>query len=219
MSRATIEIPEKFEDFDKLESRIIGILEGDFKMPSVEFGQGFKRIHDDNDGLHTGLSLDIDMDGNIKVDVDAEYMSARYRTYGGGGRSLRTRNALMLLALAMEKDSENADVQPDLIPRTDDENLLMEKDIIDVLEENFWLPSINAEYRYRAKSDEGDVNADFVNVYFDEMGDSYISTNKNPRHEVVFVFKKDGKNHRTWNALNILALAMKLDEEKDPQNE
>lgn len=214
---------ETFEDFDVLEERITEILEGDFKLPSVEFGQSFKRIHDDNDGLATGLSLKIDMDGNIKVDVDAEYMSARYRHAGGGGRSLRTRNALMVLALAMEKDSQvpstSSDIQLELIPRTNDENLNMEKSVIDVLEENFWLPSISAECTYSAKSDEGDDRAGFVNVDFDTMGDSYISTNKNPRHEVVFVFKKDGKNHRTWNALNILALAMKLDEEEDPQNE
>jgi|GEM_PF-2137644 len=214
---------ETFEDFDVLEERVTKILEGDFKLPSVEFGQSFKRIHDDNDGLATGLSLKIDMDGNIKVDVDAEFMSARYRTYIGGGRSLRTRNALMVLALAMEKDSQDpntsSDIQLELIPRTNDENLNMEKSVVDVLEENFWLPSISAECTYSAKSDEGDDMAGFVNVVFGIDGDSHIMAIKNPRDEAPSVFKKDGKNHRTWNALNILALAMKLDEEEDPQNE
>jgi hypothetical protein len=43
---------------------------------------------------------------NIKSDPDELGTAQRFRTYAGGGRSLRVRKALFLLALAIKADNE-----------------------------------------------------------------------------------------------------------------
>ena len=67
------------------------------------------RTQDDCDGdKGSGISVVIDRCGDAWIDsTTARHISARYRMPGsGGGQSPRTRNALVLLALAIKLDNE-----------------------------------------------------------------------------------------------------------------
>lgn len=70
----------------------------------------YRRVHDDHDGTHSGsIAVTFTPDGDAHVSADAEPGSSlRYRTSFGGGASLRTRNALVILALAIKMDSGEA---------------------------------------------------------------------------------------------------------------
>ncbi len=67
----------------------------------------YMRRHDDTDGK-TDASQDLCVvfgpDGDAWVNVGID--SLRFRTWAGGGMSLRTRNALLVLAEAIRRDNE-----------------------------------------------------------------------------------------------------------------
>ena len=68
----------------------------------------YTRLHDDHDGTGQGtLSVQFNGVGDAYVVTDLPHGEPlRFRTSGGGGNSVRVRNALMLLALACKWDSE-----------------------------------------------------------------------------------------------------------------
>jgi len=85
------------------------ILEHPFYIPELETGLNYERLHDDHDGTFQGsLVVTIAQDDDIWVDIDRKHErdSLRFRNYFGGGMSLRVRNALMILALAIKLDNE-----------------------------------------------------------------------------------------------------------------
>lgn len=65
----------------------------------------YARQHDDTDGGQEGiLSVQFSCDGDAWVRIDNS-KPLRFRTFVGGGRSLRTRAALLVLAEAIRLDS------------------------------------------------------------------------------------------------------------------
>ena len=72
--------------------------------------KSYIRLHDDHDGTKQGkLCVLFGPDGDAYVSISGEFPSEslRFRAPLGGGRSPMTRNALIILALAMKWDNEN----------------------------------------------------------------------------------------------------------------
>ena len=84
------------------------ILETPFYPESLKTSHAYTRLHDDHDGTYKGwLSVIIAPDGDCWVEtLSNENAPLRFRTYFGGGMSLRTRNALLLLAEAIRLDNK-----------------------------------------------------------------------------------------------------------------
>ncbi|MFA5386379.1 MAG: hypothetical protein WC297_01830 [Candidatus Paceibacterota bacterium] len=87
------------------------VLENPFWIPEIETGVAYRRVHDDHDGTEEGmLIVTFSLDGDAWVTIDKHHgPSLRFRNYFGGGNSPRTRNALMLLALAIKLDEAKED--------------------------------------------------------------------------------------------------------------
>ena len=87
---------------------ITRILENPFWIPGLSSNDVYQRLHDDHDGTLEGkIIIQIDQTGDVFFQTDTEkWQPMRFRTIIGGGRSLRTRNALILLAFAMKLDNE-----------------------------------------------------------------------------------------------------------------
>jgi hypothetical protein len=87
------------------------VLEGSWGLTTVDTGDSFKRLHDDHDGSMEGkiCVLRSDVDGDIYVYTETTGKMGeqwlRFRTKGGGGRSIRTHNALRILAEAIRLDA------------------------------------------------------------------------------------------------------------------
>lgn len=82
------------------------ILETNFFIPTLTTEMGYRRQDDDPDSFERaeGGRLTVYIAGDSDVHLLAGWPSLRFRDYFGGGRSLRTRNALMLLAEAMRRE-------------------------------------------------------------------------------------------------------------------
>lgn len=84
------------------------LLEGSYFPSSLQPNSAHSRRHDDTDG-ETGLEQDLTV--AISQDCDAWIVAGggktlRFRNWFGGGMSLRTRNALLVLAEAIRRDAE-----------------------------------------------------------------------------------------------------------------
>jgi len=90
---------------EKIEKDIIKILETPFWPESVDAMKSYFITHDDCDGdISEGLRVTISNDGDVWVSdtIRRSMVSCRFRTHAGGGRSLRVRNALLILAMAIK---------------------------------------------------------------------------------------------------------------------
>lgn len=93
------------------EKQLKKILETPFFPESIKPMIGYFRTHDDCDGDRSqGISVAISNDSDAWISINQRYNSCRYRTYFGGGLSPRTRNALLILALAIKLDNEERDI-------------------------------------------------------------------------------------------------------------
>jgi len=103
-----------------IERRVRKLLEEPFWLPTLTTMKTYTRLHDDHDGTFEGkLSVIVAPDGDIHVTIDKHPgRSLRFRMFGGGGQSMRTRTALLMLAEAIRLD--NAD-HPQQIPGEQDE--------------------------------------------------------------------------------------------------
>jgi hypothetical protein len=84
-------------------------LDAPFWPTELESSTFYARIHDDHDGTYSGvlrLMFGCDGDAHLSVVSDNPFGSLRFRTFSGGGRSLRTRAALLILAEAIRLDNE-----------------------------------------------------------------------------------------------------------------
>ena len=82
------------------------VLEHPFWIPELDVNVAYERLHDDHDGTFRGkINVAFSIDGDAWISVDG-HRSLRFRTYEGGGMSLRVRNALVVLALAIKLDNE-----------------------------------------------------------------------------------------------------------------
>jgi hypothetical protein len=72
----------------------------------LECGVVYERQHDDTDGGDDGhLLVQFSQDGDAWISIDCQ-KPLRFRNWGGGGRSLNTHAALMILAKAIQMDNE-----------------------------------------------------------------------------------------------------------------
>ena len=89
--------------------RAVGrILEPDYWLQTLATRVGYTRRHDDTDGKRDheqDLTVCIGPDGDCWLTAGGG-QPLRFRTYAGGGQSLRTRQALMVLAEAIRLDNE-----------------------------------------------------------------------------------------------------------------
>lgn len=85
------------------------LLEGAYFPPSLQANYAYTRRHDDTNGEVTpdhDLTVIMSEDGDTWVDLPGRLHTLRFRTYFGGGQSLRVRNALVILAEAIRRDNE-----------------------------------------------------------------------------------------------------------------
>ena len=88
-----------------MEDKIKKILETPFWPEGLESMKRYYITQDDCDGDFTnGLNVTFSEDGDAWVNTEKQ--SCRFRTYNGGGRNLRVRNALIILAIAIKMDNE-----------------------------------------------------------------------------------------------------------------
>lgn len=84
------------------------LIEGAYWPASLATRIEYARRHDDTDG-QTGhdqnLSVMVGPDGDCWLRA-GEGNVLRFRTYAGGGQSMRVRNALLVLAEAIQRDNE-----------------------------------------------------------------------------------------------------------------
>lgn len=81
------------------------VLETPFWPPGLKSDEVYTRQHDDTDGRQDGLlTVTFSCDGDAWVNTDSRTL-LRFRTFGGGGASLRTRAALAILARAIHDDN------------------------------------------------------------------------------------------------------------------
>ena len=95
---------------EELEDMVSQVLENPFWLRSLTAGKTQTRLHDDHDGTMTGIiGVNFDQNGDAWVfieDAEGATQSLRFRSFAGGGRSPRTRAALMILAEAIRLDQE-----------------------------------------------------------------------------------------------------------------
>jgi len=90
-----------------MDKKIKKILETPFWIQAISSDETYSRLNDDHDGTETGnLLVKFSCDGDAWITVDKPWPPLRFRNFGGGGLSLRTRNALMILAYAIKLDNE-----------------------------------------------------------------------------------------------------------------
>lgn len=84
------------------------LIEGEFWPETLNLQTAYVRRHDDTDG-NTGPEQEIGVafgpDGDAWITLPG-FRSLRFRTWSGGGQSLRVRKALMVLAEAIRRDNE-----------------------------------------------------------------------------------------------------------------
>ena len=89
---------------------LIKILETPFWPDGLEPMKRYFRTQDDCDGdLKEGVAVIFSEDGDAWIETIRRPMNTcRFRTYQGGGNSLRVRNALLILAYAIKLDNEKS---------------------------------------------------------------------------------------------------------------
>ena len=92
---------------EEIQEIIPRILESFFWIDELDTETIYARLHDDTDGKMEGqIAVQIDRQGDVYLTTDEHRgPSLRFRTDGGGGMSLRTRTALLILALAIKMDT------------------------------------------------------------------------------------------------------------------
>lgn len=83
------------------------VLLPDYWLPTIKPRVAYTRVQDDTDGERThehDLTVGIGPDGDCWISAGGG-RSIRFRTWAGGGQSLRTRQALMVLAEAIRLDN------------------------------------------------------------------------------------------------------------------
>jgi hypothetical protein len=95
------------------ESVLKALFEEEFCWPpSLDIHTTYMRFEDDSPQGSVSIQFTPDGDSWIMIlggnpDPNDFKMSFRFRTYGGGGQSLRVRKALLALALAIKWDNED----------------------------------------------------------------------------------------------------------------
>lgn len=94
---------------DRLMEAVKRLLDDGLPWPEeLDVDTMYEKIQDDADGLDVGkVRVGFLLNGDAWICTDTHRGPAlRFRTYHGGGNSVRVRNALVLLALAIKRDNE-----------------------------------------------------------------------------------------------------------------
>ena len=86
-----------------------------------------------------------------------------------------------------------------------------------ILEDNFWISSLKPDYPYFVTNDDyAGRRHEGITVTIDSQGDAWISINDEDAYcnARIRTFAGGGHNHRTRNALMILAEAIRLDNDE-----
>lgn len=90
-------------------SKVKNILESPIWLNTIEDTTPYTIQHDDTDGKDEGfLTVMFDRYGDAYISIDIR-TQLRFRTLLGGGKNLRTRTALMILAEAIRLDTKKND--------------------------------------------------------------------------------------------------------------
>lgn len=99
-------------DDKEVEEALNFVLEDNFWIEAIDIGKIYERNQDDIDGEDNStqyLSLFFDSSGNSDIHIiihPGKYRTLRFRLPVGGGKSERTRKALMIVAEAIRRDNE-----------------------------------------------------------------------------------------------------------------
>lgn len=95
-----------------IEKRIHEILEEPFWLHTLDAANTYSRQHDDTDGKNEGfLNVMFTKDGDAWIAIDVRNFLRFRMPLDGGGRSPRTRNALLILAEAIRLDNEESNTE------------------------------------------------------------------------------------------------------------
>lgn len=117
-------MPIKISSELSLSRSLNTLLEGAYWLSALAPKTLYSRVHDDCEGdLTQTLGVMVGGDGDVHV-LLPNFKSLRFRTWGGGGLSLRTRNALLVLAEAIRRDNETLPIRPaeDVVTNAQREN-------------------------------------------------------------------------------------------------
>ena len=93
------------------QNQLMEFLDQPFWPEGLDTTTRYFRTEDDCDGgLHEGLVVTFSEDGDAWIQTIG---SSRFRTGLGGGRSLRVRAAILLLAMAIQADNEDRPILPE----------------------------------------------------------------------------------------------------------
>ena len=96
--------------------------------------------------------------------------------------------------------------------------MCLKNNIKSFLEDNFWIPTLKADHPYFVTNDDCDGKLhEGITVTIDSQGDAWITVNDKRAFTSARIrtFAGGGHNHRTRNALMILAEAIRLDNEEE----
>lgn len=102
--RRAVPIPD-----GRIPGTIYRLLASEFWLHSLAPEKGYERLHDDHDGTYQGtprIVFDRMGDAHVIAAGTTGLAVLRFRTSGGGGVSLNTRKALLILAEAIRMDNE-----------------------------------------------------------------------------------------------------------------
>jgi len=89
----------------EIQKAVSKVLTNHYWLPTLDINTCYSRRHDDTDGDFGGnIFVTFSKDGDAWIRVDTSGV-LRFRTGDGGGQSLKTRAALLILAEAIRQDN------------------------------------------------------------------------------------------------------------------
>jgi hypothetical protein len=205
------------------------VLEGaGFPLSLLEKVGTYTRRQDDTNG-ETGreheLTVDLMGEGDVAITLDG-MSKIVFRNKGAAAPSIRTRNAVIVLAEAIRRD--NLDKKQTKLSGGDAdlEDFMVElpapikKAVNGLLEGAFWIPTLSSEGVYIRRSDDANGDAGFnqeLQVTFSPDGDAWIILPFSMYSLRFRTYFGGGISLRTRNALLVLAEAIRRDVEVSPQ--
>jgi hypothetical protein len=222
--RMAIDVFEVRSD-DQVQSALTVLLEGELCAATLGLCGVYVRRHDDTNGrvgLEQEVAVTIEEGGAVVLTIP-ETAPLRFLPVAQGGRSRRTRNALVLLAEAIRRESIDSP-QHDLShlmqsagsPRVDGARLAG-KDVLaaldTLLDGIYWIPVLNLRDVYIRQHDDAPTEYSFLHEVqgtFGPDGDAWLMT---PGFESLRFrqYSGGGKSMRTLGALQILFEAIRRD--------
>lgn len=214
---------------DKLSKHLSILLESEYVIDSLETNLFYMRLHDGIDGESDDtyspeqfLSVFCVEYGDACIIFPPKNKLSFWRfrnCSGGGGQSPRLFKALIVLMEAIRRDNEKS---------LDESFVSGDKEVEEaldfVLEENFWIGTIDIGKIYKRKHDDIDGRdnpGQYLSLFFDSSGNSDIHIAIEAGKYRTLRFRAPaggGESERTRKALMIIAEAIRRDNEKNPES-